>query len=301
MPCTYISFQEQAEVAIFVDRTKSNMLFEDQLMLSPVDIEHNNIMGMCAALVETENERHIKDSSGKKQVPVYREQYGKVPASFQLVPEYVQPKTSAATLLKAKALKTLNGNKARTILDPTPFYTDAFVATALISTSSATSEWDSATSNFTPVLSADSGLSSFDSIDSIYSLYSQSDVEPSESASLLIPRSQCLQFCYDFYGNITFPGRTAIVNGGYTYSIKHRLNNSSGQEALDHTTRKSKIILGQEAAKYRSNFRKQVIELPGARGKQGVQQTRSKRMNKTQSIGKLWSVFPKGFSQVLPP
>ncbi|KZP27756.1 hypothetical protein FIBSPDRAFT_948331 [Athelia psychrophila] len=110
------------------------------------------------------------------------------------------------------------------ILDPTPFYTDAFITTAPISTSSATSEWDSATSNFTPVLSADSGLSSFDSIDSIYSLYSQSDVEPSEPASLFIPRSQCPQFCYDFYGNITFPGRTAIVNNGYAYSIKHRSN-----------------------------------------------------------------------------
>ncbi|KZP10744.1 hypothetical protein FIBSPDRAFT_199727 [Athelia psychrophila] len=146
MPCTYISFQEQAEVAIFVDRTKSNMPFEDQLMLSPEDIEHNNIMGMRAALVEAENERRVKHSSGKKQVPVYREQHGKVsgvsgsascnssssrrsrktylhpyskcqvPASFQLVPEYVQPKTSTATLLKEKALKTLNGSKWNLII-----------------------------------------------------------------------------------------------------------------------------------------------------------------------------------------
>ncbi|KZP30391.1 hypothetical protein FIBSPDRAFT_1038350 [Athelia psychrophila] len=256
MPCTYISFQEEAELAIFVDRTKSNMPFEDQLMLSAVDIEHNNIMGMRAALVEAENERRVKYSSGKKQVPVYREHHGKVsgvsgsascdssssrrsrktylhpysqlqvPASFQLVPEYVQPKTSAATLLKERALKNLNGNKSRTILAPTPFYTDAFVATAPVSTSPATSEFegDSAASNSTPALSTDSGLSSFDSIDSIYSLYSESDVESSESVSLPIPRSQSPQFCYDSYGNITFPGRSAIVDNDYAHSIKHRSN-----------------------------------------------------------------------------
>ncbi|KZP10738.1 hypothetical protein FIBSPDRAFT_937853 [Athelia psychrophila] len=218
MPCTYISFQEQAEVAIFVDRTKSNMPFEDQLMLSPEDIEHNNIMGMRAALVEAENERRVKHSSGKKQVPVYREQHGKV-----------QPKTSTATLLKEKALKTLNGSKVRTILAPTPFFTDAFISTPSISTSPATSEWDSATSNSTPALSADSGISSFDSIDSIYSLYSQSDVESSESVCLPTPLSQTPQFCYDFYGNITFPGRTAIIDNNYAHFIKHRLNNSSGQ------------------------------------------------------------------------
>ncbi|KZP05202.1 hypothetical protein FIBSPDRAFT_1005815 [Athelia psychrophila] len=213
MPCTYISFQEQAEVAIFVDRTKSNMPFEDQLMLSPVDIEHNNIMGMRAALVEAENERRVKHSSGKKQVPVYREQHGK-------------PKTSAATLLKEKALKNLNGNKSRTILAPTPFYTDAFVATAPVSTSPATSEFegDSAASNSTPALSTDSGLSSFDSIDSIYSLYSESDVESSDTGPTESPSHSGSKIFY-----------------------------ASGQGALDRTARKLKNILDQ-GLKYRSNF-----------------------------------------------
>lgn len=41
------------------------MLFEDQLMLSAVDIERDNITGMRAALAEAESEHHVKYSSGK--------------------------------------------------------------------------------------------------------------------------------------------------------------------------------------------------------------------------------------------
>lgn len=164
MPWTYISFQEKAEVAIFVDRTKRNLPFEDQIMLSPVDIEYRNIMSMRAALVETENERRCKHPFGKKQVSVYREQHGKVstlldsvpsdpspvdkssethlhpysqcqvPASFQLVPEYVQPQPSKAAILKEKSYKTLRG-KSRIILAPTAFYTENSVAITPISTS----------------------------------------------------------------------------------------------------------------------------------------------------------------------
>ncbi|KZP10739.1 hypothetical protein FIBSPDRAFT_1051130 [Athelia psychrophila] len=143
MPCTYISFQEQAEVAIFVDRTKSNMPFEDQLMLSPEDIEHNNIMGMRAALVEAENERRVKHSSGKRQVPVYREQHGKieenVPSPILPMPGPGQLPT-CARIRPAQDLRS-NAPKVRTILAPTPFYTDAFIPTTPISTSPGTSEW----------------------------------------------------------------------------------------------------------------------------------------------------------------
>ncbi|KZP29971.1 hypothetical protein FIBSPDRAFT_884624 [Athelia psychrophila] len=293
MPCTYISFQEQAEVAIFVDRTKRNMPFEDQLTLSPVVIEHNNIMGMHATLVEAENECRVKHSSSKKQVPVYREQHGKVPASFQLVPEYVQSKTSAATLLKEKALKTLNRNKVQAILAPTPFYTDAFIATAPIQTSPATREWDSATSNLTPALSADSGLSSFNSIDSTYSLYSQSDIESSESTSLPIPRSQTPQFCYDSYGNITFPGRIAIVDNDNAHSINHShilgssthrgrghwITPQENQQYIDQTLGFGHIISWQGGQDNRYN---QVITIPGP----GKITTRKRQDYTDRMIGK---------------
>lgn len=256
MPCTYMSFQEKAEVAIFVDRTKRNLPFEDQIMLSPVDIEYRAIMSMRAALVEAENERRSKHPFGKKQVPVYREQHGKVsslvdldpsnpspvdksnetylhpysqcqiPANFQLVPEYVQPKTSKAAILKEKACKTLKG-KSRIVLAPTAFYTENFVATTPISTSydastnlaPNSSGWDfsSVTSTSTETLSS-VGLSSFDSLDSIYSLYSQTDDGSSASPSRTRSPGSTRTF------NDTCAGRSVIINSEYARSIKHRFN-----------------------------------------------------------------------------
>lgn len=239
-------------MAIFVDRTKRNLPFEDQIMLSPVDIEYRSIMSMRAALVEAENERRSKHPFGKRQVPVYREQHGKVsnlvdsvpsnpspnetylhpysqcqvPANFQLVPRYVQPKTSKAAILKDKAYKTLKG-KSRIVLAPTAFYTKSLVATTPISASYDAStdlapnangqDFSSIISTSTETLSS-IGLSSFDSLDSIYSLYSQTDDGSSASPTL----TQSPEFTYTF--NDTCAGRAVIVNSEYALSIKHRLN-----------------------------------------------------------------------------
>ncbi|KZP28016.1 hypothetical protein FIBSPDRAFT_273436 [Athelia psychrophila] len=70
---------------------------------------------------------------------------------FQLVPKYVQPKTSVGTVLKEKAHRVFNRKKAKITLRPTAFHaTNILAQTVPISTSydtlsdvaSVTSDWD---------------------------------------------------------------------------------------------------------------------------------------------------------------
>ncbi|KZP25495.1 hypothetical protein FIBSPDRAFT_888017 [Athelia psychrophila] len=157
MPSTCMSLHERAELATTVERTKRNLPFEDQVMLSAAEIEKKYILHMRAALVEAEANHQSQHLFCKTRVPVYREEHGgvescRVPAMFQLVPTYVQPKTSVATVLKEKARKLLKWNKSKVILRPTAFHaTNDLAQTVHISTSydtlsggvaSIASEWD---------------------------------------------------------------------------------------------------------------------------------------------------------------
>lgn len=239
----FSNFQDQAALAIAVDAVKRNMAFEDQLMLRPRDIEYKYIMAMRAALVEADCERRSKSIlPTSKCVPVYREQHGSVrrssftpisdcvshsamymqaavPAMFQLVPKYVQPTTSKATLCLEKARKGLKARKPRAVLAPTPFYTNSNIDGPVpapsacdvlyCSTDSIPSTYTTTTSDSS---STDSGLSSFDSLDSIYSMYSSDeddeDLEPT-FISKPIPT---------IAGAIA--GRSIIINREYAVYIK---------------------------------------------------------------------------------